>query len=222
MSDLPRYLKQLDKLLMNLPSDAMLLSELDGYLTGIVVCPELVMPSEWLPGVWAAEDDEPVFENSKQAEKLMQLVMEHYNTIARSLNGSSGEFAPLFEVDTRHNETLWELWIDGFDQAMRLRPEAWARLLVGDDETRAALVGLVSLAEISRTESKLSEEDADELTRSAHDLIPDWVETLNAARLAEHMADTGPQQAPAFGKVGRNDPCPCGSGRKYKKCCGLN
>jgi Predicted metal-binding protein related to the C-terminal domain of SecA len=22
-------------------------------------------------------------------------------------------------------------------------------------------------------------------------------------------------------KVGRNDPCPCGSGKKYKKCCGL-
>ncbi len=25
--------------------------------------------------------------------------------------------------------------------------------------------------------------------------------------------------APAYGKVGRNDPCPCGSGKKYKKCC---
>ena len=24
------------------------------------------------------------------------------------------------------------------------------------------------------------------------------------------------------GKVGRNDPCPCGSGLKYKKCCGKN
>ena len=23
-------------------------------------------------------------------------------------------------------------------------------------------------------------------------------------------------------KVGRNDPCPCGSGKKYKKCCGIN
>ncbi len=22
-------------------------------------------------------------------------------------------------------------------------------------------------------------------------------------------------------KVGRNDPCPCGSGKKYKKCCGI-
>ena len=23
-------------------------------------------------------------------------------------------------------------------------------------------------------------------------------------------------------KVGRNEPCPCGSGKKYKKCCGMN
>jgi hypothetical protein len=26
--------------------------------------------------------------------------------------------------------------------------------------------------------------------------------------------------APPYGKIGRNDPCPCGSGKKYKKCCG--
>lgn len=26
--------------------------------------------------------------------------------------------------------------------------------------------------------------------------------------------------AGAAGKIGRNDPCPCGSGKKYKKCCG--
>jgi SEC-C motif-containing protein len=34
-----------------------------------------------------------------------------------------------------------------------------------------------------------------------------------------------PEQAPvrnAGPKVGRNDPCPCGSGKKYKKCCGAN
>lgn len=23
-------------------------------------------------------------------------------------------------------------------------------------------------------------------------------------------------------KIGRNDPCPCGSGKKYKKCCGIH
>ena len=27
-------------------------------------------------------------------------------------------------------------------------------------------------------------------------------------------------QTTNFQKVGRNDPCPCGSGKKYKKCCG--
>ena len=36
------------------------------------------------------------------------------------------------------------------------------------------------------------------------------------------------QEAESFGtivkgpKIGRNDPCPCGSGKKYKKCCGKN
>jgi len=29
-----------------------------------------------------------------------------------------------------------------------------------------------------------------------------------------------PPAAPPAGKVGRNDPCPCGSGKKYKKCHG--
>jgi len=28
------------------------------------------------------------------------------------------------------------------------------------------------------------------------------------------------EQRAALGKVGRNQPCPCGSGKKYKKCCG--
>lgn len=30
----------------------------------------------------------------------------------------------------------------------------------------------------------------------------------------------GPAPVVAAPKVGRNDPCPCGSGKKYKKCCG--
>lgn len=35
--------------------------------------------------------------------------------------------------------------------------------------------------------------------------------------------EVGPKSAPRHAeKVGRNDACPCGSGRKYKKCCGAN
>lgn len=36
--------------------------------------------------------------------------------------------------------------------------------------------------------------------------------------LAQHMHHI--EQARKMGKVGRNEPCPCGSGKKYKKCCG--
>jgi SWIM/SEC-C metal-binding protein len=31
-----------------------------------------------------------------------------------------------------------------------------------------------------------------------------------------------PEPLEAASSTGRNDPCPCGSGRKYKKCCGGN
>ncbi|MBR2837354.1 MAG: SEC-C domain-containing protein, partial [Kiritimatiellae bacterium] len=37
---------------------------------------------------------------------------------------------------------------------------------------------------------------------------------------AAAMPGARPASAPAA--VGRNDPCPCGSGTKYKKCCGRN
>ena len=38
--------------------------------------------------------------------------------------------------------------------------------------------------------------------------------------LLKEISDAMPQASPPKKKVGRNDPCPCGSGKKYKKCCG--
>jgi preprotein translocase subunit SecA len=37
---------------------------------------------------------------------------------------------------------------------------------------------------------------------------------------APPIPDAPVEQAHAEKPVGRNDPCPCGSGKKYKKCCG--
>jgi len=39
---------------------------------------------------------------------------------------------------------------------------------------------------------------------------------------ASRAADEKPKPIRAQAKVGRNEPCPCGSGKKYKKCCGAN
>src|SRR5215831_9670801 len=47
-------LEALDRFLMSdrSPPDSMMLSDLDGFLSGIAIGPELVLPSEWLPLVW--------------------------------------------------------------------------------------------------------------------------------------------------------------------------
>ena len=40
--------------------------------------------------------------------------------------------------------------------------------------------------------------------------------------VASHGEQPAKKQARSDKKVGRNDPCPCGSGKKYKNCCGGN
>ncbi len=44
---------------------------------------------------------------------------------------------------------------------------------------------------------------------------------LSQARMAGAGEQEAVQQVVRGNKVGRNDPCPCGSGKKYKKCCGV-
>ena len=43
------------------------------------------------------------------------------------------------------------------------------------------------------------------------------IKSIGARFVGPEKADASPKA-----KVGRNDPCPCGSGRKYKKCCGAS
>ncbi len=90
------------------------------------------------------------------------------------------------------------------------------RIAGSDEDTRTALAGLIMLADINRGDGSLSKSETDDLTKRAPDLIPYWVPILNAWRIGQHLASQPP--TPHFGKVGRNDPCPCGFGKKYKKC----
>lgn len=222
MSGLSRSLKQLDQELLALGDDSMLLEELDGFVAGLLACPELIMPGDWLPVVWNEDSagQTPVFENLDHANRVLGLVMEHYNNVARTLTERPDRYSPLFSVDTRNGDLLWEFWIEGFKKAVALRPTAWKKLLDADADTAAAMSGMLMLADIARGEKEVK--DRDTLLAAAPDKIADWVVTLNEWRLAQQVQGIDRRAAAPSKKVGRNEPCPCGSGKKYKKCCGLN
>ena len=108
----------------------MTIAELEGYVAALIVCPEMILPSEWLPGVWGGEHE---FADVAEAEATIAAVMGHYNRIARELAENPEDYAPVLEIDPNGGETLWEPWIDDFERAMRLRLDAWEEIALSDD-----------------------------------------------------------------------------------------
>lgn len=66
--------------------------------------------------------------------------MEHYNAVARTLMERPDRYSPLFAVDERNGDILWELWIEGFGKAIKLHPAAWQQLLNTDADTATAML----------------------------------------------------------------------------------
>ena len=227
MSGLSRCLEQLEDELLALGDETMLLEELDGFITGLLVCPDLIKPGDWLRIVWNRDgtDQQPAFEDLDHVNRVLGLVMEHYNSVARTLMERPDRYSPLFSVDTRNGDVLWELWIDGFEAAVELRPDAWQKLLNADADAAAALRGMRVLADAARRDLHLPGEELESINAAAPDDIARWVVALNERRLANYQPmqdiDSRMSSAPTK-KVGRNDPCPCASGKKHKKCCGPN
>jgi len=217
MAGLEQTLLDLDAALAEVSDDSMTLSQLDGLIAGVLVCPEAILPSEWLPLVWGAGDDEPApFESAGQAERVIGLVLAHYNSVAGLLLRDADGYAPILDHHAPTDEMFWEFWIAGFEAGMSLRHEAWAPLFETDDEACQAAALLLTLHGISVRDPDLeqTQKQIDELTAAAPDLIPGCVAVLAQAR------GRGRRMTPVRRtKVGRNDPCPCGSGLKFKKCC---
>lgn len=221
MKQLASRLRRLDDALADLPlEEPMLLTELDGFLTGILVCPEAILPAEWLQSVWGSDDSGvAAFDDPLDVQWFVDAVMARHAEIARDL--ARGKLRPIFDVDERNGDVLWELWIDGFDAAMAMRPDSWDAVTNGDDlDAAAALESLSTLIAIARNESPLDSVEINAFEdRATIDLV-DAVQRLYAARLRREGGLSVSSIGVAPVKIGRNDPCRCGSGKKSKRCCG--
>jgi uncharacterized protein len=102
------------------------LSDLDGFLTGLVVGPEMILPSEWLPIVWGGE--EPAFGSLEEARSVLGNIMGRYNEIVRALDAAPDEFDPVF-WEGPDGQAIVTDWAAGFLDAVALRPKAWETLI---------------------------------------------------------------------------------------------
>jgi len=98
---------------------------------------------------------------------------------------------------------------------MMLHPEYWSNL--ADDERTAAFLGL--LVGFIETDEQIEErEDANDIRDEHAALLPRAIVAMRKLALL-HDGDATALRSIQANKVGRNDPCPCGSGKKYKRCC---
>ena len=108
-------------------------------------------------------------------------------------------------------------WVRGFWKAMALAPETWSAL-VEDERTQILIQPFVGFFDLDDRGYEASANIDDLLDEDAA-LIPRMILVLRKLTRIRH-ADKPAPQPPHRSKVGRNDPCPCGSGQKYKRCCG--
>ena len=240
ISDLSRPLSDdeivaLDELLATIPDehDPLDVAMLDGFLVGVLLQPELVVPSTWLPYVFDAEGGASALPDIDTARKVTELIMRRYNELAACIAGREPIDPIVFELESDAGEALvgkdgiaaLAPWAMGFTTALGTFPSLQAAY-DHDDELAAAMVGILRhLPSAPDADAADSAEYAERRAQVDRDApladLDDAIDEL-AACVLDAAAITRPNRpltrdAP---KVGRNDPCPCGSGRKYKACHG--
>ena len=182
----------------------------DGLMTAIIVGPEAVPQTEWLPLLLSSAD---AALDGEDARLLTGMVLAQYGAIIKSLRSRSKPYEPLFWKDGE-GRLITSDWAEGFLDGMRLREEPWEELR--KDGAQAFFALLAVLFQDGGVNAQLLEDGLDpkEFFEDALGSVPDWIQTFYAIREERAAGDRR-----ADGKVGRNDPCLCGSGKKYKKCC---
>ncbi|NVN92604.1 MAG: UPF0149 family protein [Desulfuromonadales bacterium] len=229
-----------------------------GYLSGVVITPGGLLPSDWVQPL--LEYNGIVFPAMDDAKSFMDLLMQLYNRVnekrLRGENLCPFDWSNVSDPeDAQRQGTEWGI---GLHDALKLRSKIWApekhevrhvsTKLV--EELGHALAFLWAIAEPQSVPDILP--DPLPFQRNFLSHTPGWREDMLRETWDEELVemfrltclgrlttmtdtfqryskayDTGtragsskPSLASGKVRVGRNDPCPCGSGLKYKKCCG--
>jgi yecA family protein len=189
-----------------------------GFLSALVAGP-MVMPVNWLQRFLS-----PEHESIETLNANAQRVMNAYNEIADRLLQERERFGEVTLAIARRDVRGHALieWQRGFLEAMELDPDGWGTFLsriAGKDLLQPLAVISQFAAQPSKRDWLADQDLRENLGRSIGVMTVRLWEAYREQPFKEVQLGhaTERRQEP---KVSRNEPCPCGSGKKYKRCCG--
>ena len=240
---------KLEKLLdaLDAPEDNLNILELQGFLFAVVITPDVLQPSEWMAEIFDGEM--PEYDSMEQAQEITECIMGAYNHFNELRNKGRLKFP--FKIEKFNADVFDEMidWSYGFLTGLRLRTDIWLSNTVADEmgvendpvTNSVGIVLAVADDEFDKTDmlKNLAERcSEEELTEKELEIklfsellltlpiaiktIQEFADVMEERRLTEIVSEQRPGQRANTRKIGRNEPCPCGSGKKYKKCCALN
>ncbi|MFA7291635.1 MAG: UPF0149 family protein [Rhodocyclaceae bacterium] len=217
---------QLDRLeaLLDDPAfdEAMRLDEVQGYLCAALAGPIPIPEADWLVEVLGSEagvateagQEAAVFLRTLAEDIRIQLADEEpmilYLYPKSDEDGAPSDYEPWCLAYLHGVDTATEDWFDGLtdEEEVEWLDERLFPLMVltGEAESAAREHGEPWLE--GKELEELNQQAEEDLARAVSEIFLFW----NAKRGVGTVRNEG-------GKVGRNDPCPCGSGKKFKQCC---
>jgi uncharacterized protein len=217
------------RLSANKNANALSLEGVDGLFCALIASPTMTGPSAYLPVILGGEpENSKAFADPEDANDTLTLLMRYWNSIAADFSDETVRVPYIEEPGT--DNIPGRDWARGFMRGTRLAPRGWNRLFTDDKEGLPVTIALVA-GEIDPEWPKesLTKERSDELlewmfagaARAYRFFAVDRREFAEGARSGSSFENDYPETyVRPERKVGRNEPCPCGSGKKFKKCCG--
>jgi len=218
------------------PDEAMNVDQLEGYLFGVVITPDVTQPSEWFADIFG--EAFAAFDDQQEADDTFGGLMETYNRLnTLRLKGTLRFPFDLANFDQPMLDRVRD-WAVGLDRALALRSYLWVpeeelekeEIPEEVEEIMTCLMIVLGVAHPEKIpeffeavarqgldEQELWSELVGNLPLAVKGLLA-HAHDLEAGRLAQETENPVSKAS----KLGRNDPCPCGSGKKHKKCCGVN
>ncbi len=178
-----------------------------GFLAAIASLPEVMLPSEWLPEVLGQA---PV-EDEAEARSVFGASMTLYNHCVAAVEDDAHAICP-----PPHEQVSVAAFCEGYLRAVDLGHPG---LDSEAPEILEALGVLAALADPAKAHAIVRLEKGETLKSTLaffREGLPATVEYLSRHWREDELR---PEPARREPRPERNAPCPCGSGKKYKRCC---